>query len=196
MLARRFHAGPLSFFLRGGHGVQCSTAVTPTLDKAEIPRLIVCPQCNRRQLSTTPAPIRTRNGRMFRNSIWAHRRRGGDRFEKGHQMKRLILSVVAAVARCKATCGLIAVKADLAIDRSATAAGPLRTQCRKRRTSFIHAGSRHFRVASTSPWTRSGCGRTKYQIDRPATTAMTTPTITRLGSKVDTRFRRAAMTRP
>ena len=34
------------------------------------------------------------------------------------------------------------------------------------------------RVASTSPCTSSGCGRTRYQIERTATAATTTPTIT------------------
>jgi hypothetical protein len=33
------------------------------------------------------------------------------------------------------------------------------------------------RVASTSPCTSSGCGRTKYQIERPATAAITKPTM-------------------
>src|SRR5262249_55125968 len=32
------------------------------------------------------------------------------------------------------------------------------------------------RVASTSPCTSSGCGRTRYQIDKAATTATTPPT--------------------
>ena len=33
------------------------------------------------------------------------------------------------------------------------------------------------RVASTSPCTSSGCGRTRYQIDSPATAATTSPTM-------------------
>ena len=91
---------------------------------------------------------------------------------------RMFASCASATTLAAIDCACLAIVSGLSILTSTAPAAtfwPRTTGISATRPSTRAAMSS--RVASTSPCTSSGTGRTRYQIDRLAMTAMTTPTI-------------------